>query len=271
LSHMRIIRDIGHVKRQRRLARWAAFFGFLLLVGTFPLVFLWGSQPNLVLASYVLLFSGFILFNFGMQQIGKWSNTPRHPRADLALDAKLKALPDKYILVHYARIGKKVVEHLLIHPGGILVITTRDYIGKAVARRNRWRKAGLGLTRLFGMSGPQLGNPSLETDQAIAAIEQALAEAKLEVDVDGAIVFLNPAVQLDVDDPDYAVMLLDHLEGYVRSLEPQTPMSAAEREALVALLGKGEELEQPQTMPTRRPVKVKRRVPERVRGDGRAV
>ncbi|HEY8445751.1 MAG TPA: nuclease-related domain-containing protein [Thermomicrobiales bacterium] len=267
---MRIIRDIGHVKRQKRQARWAAFFGFLFLVGTFPLVFLWGSQPNLILFSYLLLFTGFVMFNYGMQQIGKWSNTQRHPRADLALDSALKGLPDKYVLIHYAKVGKKVVEHMLIHPGGILVITTRDYPGKVKARGNRWRRAGLGLTRLFGMSGPQLGNPSLETDQAIAAVEKALEEAELDVVVDGAIVFLVRTVELDVEDPDYAVMLLDHLEGFVRGLEPDESLTAPKREALIALLGKGEELEQPQSRYARRPVKVKRRVAERARSDGRA-
>ncbi|HEY7031598.1 MAG TPA: nuclease-related domain-containing protein [Thermomicrobiales bacterium] len=256
---MRLVRNIGYVKRRKRFARLSSFFGFIFLAATFPLVFVWGQSSNLVLVAYVFLFVGFILFNMGMQQLGKWSNTPRHPRNDLALDAKLQALTDKYVLIHYARLGKRVVEHLLIHPGGVLVITAKDFPGKVTVDGNRWRKKGLGLTRMFGMSGPQLGNPGIETEQGIEAVEASLKAGQLEVDVSGVVVFTSSTVDLEVDEPAYPVVLLDDLPGFVRSLEIDPSLRSTDRDALAELLGKGEELELQEVRRTRRPVKVKRR------------
>jgi hypothetical protein len=256
---MRIVRNIGYVKQRKRIARLSSVFGFLFLVATFPLVFVWGQSSNLVLVAYVLLFLGFILFNMGMQQIGKWSNTARHPRNDLALDSKLQPFSDKYTLVHYARLGKSVVEHLLIHPGGVLVITAKDYPGKVVVRGHRWRRRGIGLTRLFGLSGPQLGQPGIETEKAVSTVEATLKQAQQEVDVSAVVVFTSSIVELDLEEPDYPAIQLDELPGFVKSLEIDPSFRATDQAELTALLGTGEELERHEFRRTRRPVKVKRR------------
>lgn len=256
---MRIVRNIGYVKRRRRSARLASAFGFIFLAATFPLVFIWGNTANLVVIAYALLFLGFILFNMGMQQLGKWANTARHPRNDLALDAKLQTLPDKYTLIHYAQLGKRVVEHLLVYPGGVLVVTARDFPGKVSVKENRWQRRGAGLTRLFGISGPQLGHPGIETETGMKLVTAALAAESLDWTVSGAVVFLAPTVELELTDPTYPTLLLDELPGFVRGLEENPAVKSAEREKVVLLLGKGEELEQPNVRRTRRPVKVKRR------------
>jgi len=256
---MRLVRNIGYVKRRRKFARLSSVFGFLFLATTFPLVFLWGQSSNLVIVAYVLLFAGFILFNSGMQQLGKWSNTARHPRDDLALDSKLQPFSDKYVLIHYARLGKRVVEHLLFHPGGVLVITAKDYPSKVYAKGNSWRRKGAGLTRLFGLSGPQLGNPGIETEQAIDAVEDTLKAAQLEVDVEGVIVFVSAFVDVEVEDPPFTTILLDELPGIIRALEIDPSIRPVDRDALAELLGKGEELEVQEVKRTRRPVKVKKR------------
>jgi hypothetical protein len=256
---MRIVRNIGYVKRRRRSARLSSVFGFVFLAATFPLVFIWGSSGSLVIVAYALLFLGFILFNMGMQQLGKWANTPRHPRNDLAIDGKLQTLPDKYTVIHYAQLGRKVVEHLVVYPGGVLVVTARDFPGKVSVRENRWQRRGAGLTRLFGISGPQLGHPGIETETGMKIVADALATESIEWTVSGVVVFLAPTVELDLTDPAYPVLLLDELPGFVRGLEENPAVKNAEREKVVALLGKGEELEQPNVRRTRRPVKVKRR------------
>jgi hypothetical protein len=253
---MRIVRNIGHVKRRKRLGRWSAVVGFFMLASTFALVFF----PEQIMLAYVLLIVGFILFNFGMQQLGKWSNTPRSPRNDLAIDERLRDLSDKYALLHYIRLGKRqVVEHALVHPGGVLVIAARDVPGRVVGKGNRWRRKGAGVLRLFGMSGPQLGNPSFETDKAVQEIEQVLKEGQAEFDVSGVIVFTNSMVQLEATETDYPAITLDRLPEFVRELEVDPAFKNSDRDALVALLAKGEELERSEPTRTRRPVRVKRR------------
>ena len=188
---MRIVRNIGYINQQRRRARLSAVVGFLALVGTFPFAFIYSGQPAFVVGTYVLLLGGFILFNHGMQQIGKWSNTARHVREDLALDNHLNELPDRYVLVHYGRPNKDVVDHALVHPGGVLVITTRDFPGAAKSENDNWRKSGSIFSRAFMISGPQLGNPSKDADAAVARVEQALTNEGIEADIESAIVFTS--------------------------------------------------------------------------------
>jgi len=249
---MRIVRDTGYIKSRKRLARGAALGGFILLGSTFLVAF----NQSLILYAYMMLFVGFLLFNYGMQQMGKWS---RNPRNDAILDNKLNAFSDKYSLIHYAKVDKQTVEHMLVYPGGILVLTARELPGVVFGRGNKWRKRGIGLARFFSFSGPQLGNPSVDTDRAVAAIEANLVARKMEVDVSGAIVFLNAAVELDVAEPDYPVLMADELPGFINSLEEDTSFTPAERDDLVAELGNGLDVEQKVTTRTRRPVKVKRR------------
>src|SRR5918998_3815 len=122
---MRVVRNIGYVKRRKRLARWAALGGFAMLGATFWLAL----DPSLILLAYVPLLVGTLVFHFGMQQIAKWN---RNPRNDVLLDTRLQQLPDKFELIHYASVGKRTVEHLLLHPGGVLVLTVRELPGRVV-------------------------------------------------------------------------------------------------------------------------------------------
>jgi hypothetical protein len=55
------------------------------------------------------------------------------------------------------------------------------------------------------------------------------------------------------------VIPVEELEAYIRDLEPEVELSTQERDAIVALLAKGEQVEEPIKTTTRRPVKVKKR------------
>jgi hypothetical protein len=247
---MRIVRDVGYIKRKKRLATLAALSGVALLGSAFWLAT--AGNPNAVLIAYAPLLAGTLVFHFGMQQVAKWNRTPRN---DEALDALLKGLGDRYGLVHYANLGKHVVEHALVHPGGVLTLTVRDTPGAVEFRKGRWRKTGGGFSRLFGLGGPQLGNPDADAAADVAAVEREVDAAQLSVDVDAAIVFLSPRVQLEVDEPEYPVTNADGLLELIRTLPVDPSLTANDRKALVDLLGTGEEVEQQQPVSRRRPVK----------------
>ena len=248
---MRVVRNIGHVKRRKRAAKRSAIVGFLLLMGPFFLI----SRPNLVLVAWALMLGGFVAFNTGMQQIARWAKTPR---TDTLLDRELAKFNDKYDLFHYVQVGNRIVDHVLLHPGGLLVITARDLPGEVVGRGSRWRKRSSPLRRLFAFSGPQLGDPSKDTRDAIAVVEQALAANQSEVEVTGAIVFVNPLIRLDSEETDYEGLLLEELPPFVRALPPDESIRPADRERIRALLTAGEELELPAQPVVRRPVKRRR-------------
>jgi hypothetical protein len=250
---MRIVRNTEFIRKRKRIARIAALVGFLLLASTFLLIF----QPDLILIAYAVLFTGFIVFNFGMQQLGKWS---RNPRNDEILDIRLKALPDaKYTLVHFVQIGKRVVEHVLVHPGGLLVLTTRELPGTVSVNDRRWRKKGVGFMRFFAMSGPQLGNPTADLEQDVEALDAFTTEQGLDIDIYGAVVFLNERVEIEAEDPAYPVLKADILVPFVNAIEPDEAFTNQAREDLVRQLAEHAESEVEVVKPTRRPVKVKRR------------
>ena len=226
-----------------------AFLGFLVLTST-----LWiALNPSLLLPAYIAMLGGFVLFNIGMRQVGKWS---RNPRNDQFLDALLRdKLSDKYTLVHFAPIGRRKAEHLLSYPGGLIIITLLELDGTIIERGKRWTRKGIGLRRLISFSGPQLGNPGMDTETAIGEVEGYLAEQELEVDVNGVIVFFHPEVELDIEDPEYPVLLGDELAPFVKNLEPDDSLSASERDALLEPLVEGEDVEMPTIHTRRRPVR----------------
>jgi len=250
---MRIVKNTGYISKRKRIARVAALIGFLLLGSTFLLIF----KPNLILIAYAILFSGFIVFNFGMQQLGKWSRSPRN---DELIDARLKALPDsKYTMIHYASFGKRVVEHLLVHPGGLLVITSRELAGKVTVKEKRWRKTGAGFTRFFSMSGPQLGNPTADLEADVEAVEKYLEEKSLAVDIYGVVAFLNEKVDLETEDPVYPAIKGDLLLPFVNAMEHDDTFTGKDRDTFISGLSQLEGVEVAVAKSTKRPVKVKRR------------
>ncbi len=257
---MRIYRNVGYIDAQKRRSKLMAAGGFALLIATFPIAFFMSARNNnFIMITYIFLVIGFVLFNRGMQMIGRWGNNARHVREDFALDHHLKGLSDKYTLIHFGRPVDKVVDHTLVHPGGVLVITTKDFPGQVTVKNDVWRKGGSVLGRMFAFSGPQVGNPTRETSQALDATEAALRSADLEADIEAVIVFTSDTAEIEVDGSSDPVLPVDELEYYIRDLEPEAEFTNEEREAVVALLSKGERVEEPVKATTRRPVKVKKR------------
>lgn len=257
---MRIYRNTGYIETSRRRAKLMALGGFLMLIATFPVAFLMsGENNNFIFVTYIFLVIGFILFNRGMQQIGRWGNNARHVREDFALDNHLKALPDKYTMIHFGRPLDKVIDHTLVHPGGVMVITTKDFPGQVKVQNDVWRKGGSVLGRMFAFSGPQVGNPTKETSQALDHVEAALRSADLEADIEAVIVFTSSTAEIEVDGSSDPVLPVEELEAYVRDLEPEVELTNDERNEIVELLARGEQVEAPVKTTTRRPVKVKKR------------
>lgn len=250
---MRVIRDVGYVKKRKRAATLTAVAGVALLGFAFWLSLSGGAANTTnVLLAYIPLLGGTLIFHWGMQQVGQWNRTPRN---DQVLDTLLKGLGDKYALVHFAPAGKRIVPHALVHPGGVLAITVRELPGVVKYANNRWSRGGAGFGRLFGLGGPQIGNPSADAANDVASLQTLLTENGLDVEADAAIVFANRQVQLEVDEPDFPVMNAEGLEPYVRSLPADPSFRPEQRQQLVSLLASGEDLDEAQPAPARRPVK----------------
>jgi hypothetical protein len=256
---MRIIRDNAYVSSQKRRAKYSAILGFLALIGTFPVAFLMQGNTGFVLMTYFLLLGGFILFNRGMRGVGRWSHNARHAREDMALDQQLNDLSDRYTLIHYAGVDGGMVQHLLVGPSGVVVLSTTDFPGQAVAQDDNWRRSGPMLTRMFTFSGPQLGNPSREADRQFELVERVLDQANVDVDIYTAIVFTASTADVTAEGTSHPVLMARDVNGYIRAMEPDPLFTTAERERVVSMFAKSGEVQNVAKGSTRRPVKVKKR------------
>ena len=247
---MKVYRDVEYIKKRKRQATLTSIAGVALLGSAFWLASA-GGQSGVFIA-YIPLLAGTIIFHLGMQQVGKWNRAQRN---DVILDALLKDLSERYSLIHYPKIGKRVVEHALVYPGGVLTITARDLRGGVAYRDGRWRKVGQGLSRFFGMGGAFLGNPTADTAADVQAVSETLADERIQADVDGVVTFLNPKVTLDVSEPEYPVTNGDGLKPYIMSLAADSALQSGERQRIVELLSRDGAFEAPPPAPVRRPVK----------------
>lgn len=243
---MQVVRNIGYVKEQQRRGRWFTGIGFVGLASAFLLVLFQQQFPLIILIAYALMLIGFVFFNMGLQTMGKFVSNERKRRADLQIDRALERLNDRYTAIHYAQIGKRVVDHVVVHTAGVLVLTVREVPGKIIVNERRWRRGGNPLGRLFNYSGPQLGNPGLDNELAVATVQEALAEAGLPDAVEGAIVFTSPLAEVSGSAP-IDVLGIDDLLDHVRSLANDRegpPLNSKERLAIIETLSQGKELEQ---------------------------
>jgi hypothetical protein len=249
---MKVYRDLQYVRTRKRLAALSSIGGIGLLGSAFWLASAAGQSG--VFIAYVPLLAGTVLFHLGMQQVGKWN---RPQRNDVVLDTLLKDLGDRYALIHYAKVGKRTIEHSLVYPGGVLAITARELPGQVAYQNGRWRKLGQGLTKFFGMGGAFLGNPTADAAADIQALNQKLTDETLEADVDAVLAFINPDVKLEVVDPEYPVTNGDGLRPYIAALPGDSSLQSVERQRLIDILIRDGNFDVPLVAPTRRPVKRK--------------
>jgi hypothetical protein len=249
---MKVYRDLGYVQKRKRIATLSAVAGVALLGSAFWLAS--GAGPSGVILAYLPLLAGTVIFHLGMQQVGKWNRAQRN---DVILDGLLKDLGERYSLIHYAKVGKKTLEHVLVYPGGVLTIVARDLPGGVAFEKGRWRKVNQGFSRLFGMGGAYLGNPTNEANESVAELNALLGEIGLNdrADTDAVIAFLNPRVALEVVEPDYPVTNAEGLKPYINSLPGDAGFRTQDRQAVVEALTEEGAFEAPQAAPTRRPVK----------------
>lgn len=252
---MRVVRNVGYLKKRQRAARLMIALGLAGLLGSIALTFL--QQLLYIYLAYAALITGFLFFNAGMQQWAKWN---RRPRPDELLDSALRRLNDRYTLVHYPDVPEGWrPEHVLIWPGGILNITTRELAGRIVVKGMRWRRLDRFLIRLLTFGGPPLGNPTVECQRQVEALQRFLAQRDLPgADlVEGLIAFLNDQAQLEVIESPVSIVTRKELFDAIRAYGSERRLSQGEIDEIVTALAQGEEVEGPVSLPTRQPAKVK--------------
>lgn len=244
---MRVVRNIGTIKARQRVSRLLLVAGLLCLFGSIVMTL----YPQLLIGAYIVLIAGFLSFNAGMQSWAKWNH---RPRPDELLDSTLRRFNDRYTLIHYPNIsGRFPPEHILVWPGGLLVITTRELAGRIQVNGKRWRRIDNLLLRIFTFGGPPLGNPTVECLGQQEALKAFLEQQDLPgADaIDGLIVFVNDRVELQVIESELTVVTRKELPDAVRALGNERRLHGKEIEEIIVALSQGEAVEGPIALPTR--------------------
>lgn len=235
---MRIVRNTGYIKRRKRAGKMIVGAGLLMLVGSWVITLLY---PTLFLLATVGLALGFIFFNGGMQQLSRWS---RRPRNDEVIDADLNRLNDRYTIVHYPNVPGRRPDHVLIMPNGVLTLTSREVTGSVKVKERAWRKLGNPLSRMLLLGGPQLGNPTLENEEQVKALNAYLESKQLPAGATGAVVFVADNVEVDIEDPTLPILHASELPDYVRQLaQSDATTTSKDRDELIRALSEGEDVE----------------------------
>lgn len=220
---LEIIRDDQRIERLRRISHVTRFVGLgVLLVG---MILAFRGDPQWFTWELIALLVGWILSQVAVYLDHRYV---RLPRPDQQLDDEIKKAGIRGRLYHYVLSPS----HVLLTPAGLIVLVVKYQGGKVSVQGEKWQQKGLGLRRFFGQEG--LGNPSRDAAQQLNATAQFLKKQATqleEVPVGVVIVFTNPGVELNVQNPTLPVIHIKKLKGFLKQNQGQ-PLAAADYHAL---------------------------------------
>ncbi len=173
------------------------------------------SFQYLIIAFYVVLFAGLILFNSGIYELRKWRASPR---GDEVLYRELRGLRDQFMLFNFVELpGGVLLEHVISGPGGITIVEAREQEGEFEFDGRQWRQRMGVLRRIFGSGQRALGNPFADLSKRLEAFRAWLQAHELSCPVHGTVVFTSPKARLvRVDSPPYPVTTPKGLRGMLQ-------------------------------------------------------
>ncbi len=212
---MKVLTNHELIASRQRLGRYAAFSGLLVLMAGLFISFRW-QNLQMVAVSYAALIVGMLLSSIGIYLADKWV---QEPRADQALAQALKGFDDRYHLYNHVL----PVEHVLVSPFGVTVFTIKRQADRVIYRNGKWQHQQNILKRLQSLSREKLGDPIRQIEEEVQKMKGFLQQHLGDVDipVDGAVVFVNPKVELDLEGAPAEVLHVKKLKAYLRRKNKQ--------------------------------------------------
>ena len=223
---MRIVINQKLADRTRRIATYLFLATLVVLVGGFIFVnfsLFTGNLPTnlLVLLQIMVLPVAFVLTLISVRLTNAWA---RRPYPEDAIAAGLKGLSKKSILYHYYHFPAR---HVLIAPQGVFAIITRWHKGRFAVDGDKWTTYKNPISRFFSMMRMDgIGNPTRDAREAANYIAGLFQNVGAEVEVQPLIIFIDPASDIDIKNPDVPVLFVDDKESpnlteYLREINRQ--------------------------------------------------
>ncbi|MEZ0395916.1 MAG: hypothetical protein ABWK53_05760 [Anaerolineales bacterium] len=235
---MQIVTNHRLIKRNARLGNIFNLVGLALMGVSIYLSFrgisgaITVAQFNLFLLAVLV---GFIILQIGTYYGNRWG---RSPRPDELIDRALKGLGREYTIYHYTT----PAYHLLLGPAGLWVLLPYHQAGRVTYEKKRWILRGGGFLqtylRIFGQEG--LGRPDLEARAETTSVRRFLARNLSEEtslpDVHALMVFLNPKVELRLDEAPLPAVQASRLKDFLRERAKGKPIAPEALEAIRNIL-----------------------------------
>ncbi len=224
---MRVITNEKLIRRRARIGNIASWIGLAVLVVGMIASF----RPQYIYISFLALAIGFLAANIGTYQLRRFG---RRPRPDQVLSKAFRGFDNRYVFYAWALPSP----YVLLGPPGVFVFVTRDQSGRVICEGTRWRQP-FRLGRIFTALGQEgLGNPTKELLAEIEHMKRWLAE-RLPEDamppVEGAVVFIHPRVQLELDGVTVPVVTANKLRGWLRGRAKRPALNEQQRQMLEEL------------------------------------
>jgi hypothetical protein len=236
---MKVYRNIEKIQGRERLGRRLSTAGlFVLFIGLFA-----SFTPNLypldepaagalgqfmqrwwTYISLAALPLGFILASIGSYFINRfarrrWPGSKLVERPDEVLERSMKGFDDKTAYFAYSM----PPNYAVAGPAGIQIFAVRSDKGRVVVDGDKWREP-FNFRRIFTVFAREgVGNPRIEIEEQakkmrelLAAAEPKDAELFADVPIEGAAVFLNSQVELEVNNPSVPALRGDQMKEYLR-------------------------------------------------------
>jgi len=249
---MKLYRNTAEIQRKETLGRRLSLIGlgilFIGLLASFvPSWFPPSADPSATVSapvrflqeywtwiSFAALPLGFLFASFGSYYVNRyarrrWPGQKSIARPDEVLERNMKGFDDKYFYFAWSLPANQV----LVGPSGIIVMAVRSDRGKVLVQGDKWKEP-FSLGRFFTVFAREgVGNPAAELDEQIRKMRALIEQAPLpagdaaNVPIDPVVVFLNPEMQITLENPSITVLRADQLKDYVRKRTREVKVSPA--------------------------------------------
>jgi hypothetical protein len=222
------------IDRQVKLNRLFFWLGIVGLVAAMAVLFLFAGNATLVFLGYPFLILGLIFskrgsFNNRRHGIGGYKIASEEKLLASALDGS----PSRYHLYSWLKFGNLSVDHLLVTPGGLMIIKACSQMGDFKMSNDTYRRKA-GIATWFATVGePGIGNPTQELNNQVKKLREWFQQKGLEVPVDGVVVFMLPRTKIvQAEEMSYPVCKLEQLKQAVRGWETELNMTVPQQQQL---------------------------------------
>jgi len=254
---MKIYRNLTQIKKKESLGRRFSLAGlailFVGLLASFVPTWLPPDQPIQPgftgflqewwsWISFAALAIGFMLASIGSYYINRfarrrWPGSRFFERPDEVLERNMKGFDDRYS--YFAM--SLPAPYVLVGPNGVIIFAVRSDKGRVIVNGDKWREP-FSFGRIFTMfSREGVGNPAQDLEDQKRKIRQLLGQEQASADaenplatvpVEGAAVFLNQEIQLELTNPTVSVLRADQIKDYVRARAKEAKLSNAVQRTL---------------------------------------